>query len=121
MSRDLTDKTILVTGASDGLGRAVALELAHRGASILVHGRDAGRVARTVEQVLTVGATSARGYVADFAELAQVARLAKELRQQEKSLNVLINNAGLGTAGVRYESHDGPNWYFRSTIWPHFS
>lgn len=113
MLRDLTDKTILVTGASDGLGRAVALELAHRGASILVHGRDAGRADGTVEQLLTVGATSARGYVADFAELAQVARLAKDLQYQEKTLNVLINNAGLGTAGVRHESHDGHELVFQ--------
>src|SRR5436190_20844380 len=64
-------KTVLVTGATDGLGRGLARELAAAGATVLMHGRDPDRIRATREQV-----GSGRTYQADFASLAEVGRMA---------------------------------------------
>jgi NAD(P)-dependent dehydrogenase (short-subunit alcohol dehydrogenase family) len=77
---------ILVTGATDGLGRVVASDLAERGHDVLVHGRNAERVEEVASEVGAAGS-----FVADFASLAEVHALVDELPQ----LDVLVNNAGL--------------------------
>jgi NAD(P)-dependent dehydrogenase (short-subunit alcohol dehydrogenase family) len=95
--RPLEEQTILVTGSTDGLGKAVAGELAARGASVLVHGRDPDKVARVVDEL---GAE--RGMVADLARLDDVRRLAGEV----DSLDTLVNNAGVAL-NERAESAEG--------------
>jgi NAD(P)-dependent dehydrogenase (short-subunit alcohol dehydrogenase family) len=77
---------ILVTGATDGLGRVVADDLAQRGHDVLVHGRDAERTEAVAGEIGAAGV-----HLADFAALDDVRRLAAELPQ----LDVLVNNAGL--------------------------
>ena len=105
-------EVVLVTGATDGLGRALAVDLAREGATVLVHGRDPGRIAATVEQVTAaVGGGRPRSYQADFADLAQVRALAGQVAANEPRLDVLVNNAGIGATvpggGARQESADG--------------
>jgi NAD(P)-dependent dehydrogenase (short-subunit alcohol dehydrogenase family) len=104
----LDGKVILVTGATDGLGRALSADLARSGATVLVHGRDAGRIADTVAEI---GGGNVRAYQADLADLAQVSALADRVLASEPRLDVLVNNAGIGTdvpgGGVRQESVDG--------------
>ena len=78
--------TVLVTGATDGLGRVVAGDLARRGLDVLVHGRDARRAEAVAAEIGAAGV-----HLADFASLAQVRALAEEL----PALDVLVNNAGL--------------------------
>jgi NAD(P)-dependent dehydrogenase (short-subunit alcohol dehydrogenase family) len=78
--------TILVTGATDGLGRAVAGDLARRGMQVLVHGRSAERAQAVAEEIAAAGV-----HLADFSSLAQVRALAGELPH----VDVLVNNAGL--------------------------
>jgi NAD(P)-dependent dehydrogenase (short-subunit alcohol dehydrogenase family) len=99
-------QTALVTGATDGLGRAVAGDLVARGARVLVHGRDPER---TDEVCHAIGAGAA--YVADLSSLAEVRRLAEEVSRDHPSLHVLVNNAGIGSTlpgdGARMESADG--------------
>jgi NAD(P)-dependent dehydrogenase (short-subunit alcohol dehydrogenase family) len=95
--RALEEQTILVTGSTDGLGEAVARELAARGASVLVHGRDPDKVARVAGEIGAEG-----GLVADFARLDDVRRLAGEIAQ----LDALVNNAGV-LLGERADSADG--------------
>jgi NAD(P)-dependent dehydrogenase (short-subunit alcohol dehydrogenase family) len=108
----LTGQVILVTGATDGLGRALAAELARGGATVLVHGRDPGRITSTIEGIRDeTGSDRLRPYQADFAELAQVRSLAEQVTAAERRLDVLVNNAGIGTSvpggGARMESADG--------------
>jgi NAD(P)-dependent dehydrogenase (short-subunit alcohol dehydrogenase family) len=91
--------TALITGATDGLGRHVARDLAASGWTVLVHGRSAARAAEVVP--------GARAYVADLSSLAQVRRLADEVAAGESRLDVLVNNAGVGSAGSREVSADG--------------
>jgi len=95
-------QTILVTGATSGLGRAVAADLAGRGHTMLVHGRDSAKVDEAVGEL----GGDARGYVADLASLDDVRRLADEVASQEDGIDVLVNNAGVASA-ERQDSEDG--------------
>lgn len=105
----MRDKTVLVTGATDGLGRALAGELGDRGATVIVHGRDPDRVAEVTSEVRSRGGTGSEGVVADFADLAAVRRLAAEIDTGWDRLDVLVNNAGIGggSSGARETSKDG--------------
>ena len=108
----LDGKVVLVTGATDGLGRALAIDLARAGATVLVHGRDPDRIADTVRQVTEAGGGDrVRWYRADLASLAEVRALAERVIAAEPRLDVLVNNAGVGATvpgdGVRQESADG--------------
>src|SRR5258706_13296372 len=76
-SRDLQDEKALVTGATSGIGRAIALQLARAGAEVIVHGRDAERGAATVEEIIAAGGR-ARFLAADLSKPAEVGRLAKD-------------------------------------------
>ncbi len=90
--------TVLITGATSGLGRYVAFELVRSGHVVLAHGRDAGRTERLVAELRTEG--EAHGFVADLASLDRVRRLGEGVAAAHPRLDVLINNAGVG-AGPR--------------------
>ena len=97
-------RTVLVTGATDGLGKAVAADLARAGDTVLVHGRDPDRLRAVAEEI-----GAARTYRADFAALQEVRDVAEALLQDEERLDALVNNAGIGTMlpSGRAESLDG--------------
>ena len=102
-------RTALVTGATDGVGRVVARELAKQGWRVLVHGRDRKRGEALVGEIGQASG-GASFLAADLASLAEVRRLADEVRKQTDQLHLLINNAGIGTAGNapgRQTSADG--------------
>ena len=90
-------QVILVTGSTSGLGREVALRLAGGGAHVIVHGRDSARGAEVVREIEQAGKGSARFYAADFASLAEIRRFAGEILKDYRRLDVLINNAGIGS------------------------
>jgi len=97
---------VLITGATSGLGRYLATELAVAGWQVLAHGRDADRVA----DLRTELGPDAQGYVADLASLADVRDLAAAVRAQVPRLDVLVNNAGVGfgpPGDTRHLSTDG--------------
>ncbi|WP_433434403.1 SDR family NAD(P)-dependent oxidoreductase [Nonomuraea sp. CA-141351] len=99
-------RTILITGATDGLGRELAHRLVAAGDLVIVHGRDPERVRRVRERA---GGRS-EGIVADLAELRQVERMASEVLDRFDRLDVLVNNAGVGGGkpfSGRAESADG--------------
>ena len=108
----LDGQVVLVTGATDGLGRALAVSLAEAGATVLIHGRDAGRITGTTEDVRAMSdSDQVRSYQADLSVLAQVRTLAAQVTEAEPQLDVLVNNAGIGSTvpggGARQESSDG--------------
>ena len=103
----LDGKTALITGSTDGVGRVVARKLGEAGARILLHGRDRDRGERVTSEIRAAGGT-AEFLAADLASLAEVRRLADTIHQSEDRLDILINNAGIGTAGAsRQTSADG--------------
>jgi len=110
--RPLAEQTILVTGATDGLGRALAAELAASGADVLVHGRDEGRGRDTLAAIRERAPDARVRFVrADLASLAEVRDLAAQVEHETGRLDVLVNNAGIGftTGGEerREQSVDG--------------
>jgi NAD(P)-dependent dehydrogenase (short-subunit alcohol dehydrogenase family) len=91
-------RVILITGATDGLGRALAERLAQDGEELLVHGRDAERLARVADELAAASEGPApRTFLADLADLAEVRRLAAEVRDATDRLDVLVSNAGIGS------------------------
>ena len=105
--RPVDQQTILVTGATDGLGRALARELAARGATVLLHGRSKQRLEDTRRELTqATGSDRLRTYLADFASLQQVRRLAHEVAGDQPRLDVLVNDAGIAGGGPRQESAD---------------
>ena len=93
-------RTALITGSTDGLGRAVARALADAGFLVLIHGRDAQRGEDVVREIAARGG-SARFHRADFASLTEVRALADSVRHRHDRLHLLINNAGIGPGGGR--------------------
>lgn len=87
-------KTILVTGATDGIGLATAKMLVEQGHRVLVHGRTHSKLA-DVEQALTKAGGDVESYVADLSDLGDVEALAKAIADKHDHLDVLINNAGI--------------------------
>lgn len=105
----LEGKTVLITGSTDGVGRLVATRLGEAGAHVLVHGRDRQRGDDVVGAIEKAGG-AAEFVAADLSALVGVRALAEEVRQRTKRLDLLINNAGIGTDGqsaARRESADG--------------
>ena len=94
MSGSLSGKVALITGASRGLGKAMALALAAEGAQIALVGRDRGALERSAEEVWRMG-TGAQVFQADVTSEEQVARLEKEVRETFGPTQILINNAGV--------------------------
>ena len=100
-------KTALVTGATDGVGRVVAKALGKDGWRVLAHGRDKARGESLGKEIEQAGG-KATFLSADLASLAEARRLAGEVRKATDRLELLINNAGIGTAGAeRQTSADG--------------
>src|ERR1700741_3637179 len=92
--RDLEGKVALVPGATSGIGRAAAVQLAAQGATVIVHGRDASRGAAVVAEIENVGGT-ARFVGADLTEPMEALRLAEEVGD----VDILVNNAGFAWFG----------------------
>ncbi|HEY2947523.1 MAG TPA: SDR family NAD(P)-dependent oxidoreductase [Micromonosporaceae bacterium] len=89
---------VFITGATDGLGRALADRLAADGVSLILHGRDAGRLDRAADGIQGKhGVPRPRTVLADLAELAQVRRLAADVRDATDRLDVFVSNAGIGS------------------------
>jgi len=92
--RDLEGKVALITGATSGIGKAAAMQLAAQGATVIVHGRDADRGAAVVAEIEN-GGGSARFVGADLGEPAEALRLAREAGD----VDILVNNAGFAWFG----------------------
>jgi len=93
--RTLQDQKALVTGATSGIGRAMAFQLARDGAEVIVHGRDVARGTQTVEAIIAAGGR-ARFVAADLSNPADLRRLVEDIGD----LDILVNNAGFSVFGA---------------------
>jgi NAD(P)-dependent dehydrogenase (short-subunit alcohol dehydrogenase family) len=108
----LADQTILVTGATDGLGQAVATELAAAGARVVLHGRDDRQGQQALREIQRrTGNSNLFWHCADLTSLTEAAELAARISQACGQLDTLVNNAGVGLTtpggGQRMVSRDG--------------
>jgi NAD(P)-dependent dehydrogenase (short-subunit alcohol dehydrogenase family) len=117
---NLAEAKILVTGATDGLGKRVAFELAATGATVLLHGRRRERLEATLEEAREeTGSEKLGSYLADLSSLGEVRALAEQVLTEQDRLDVLVNNAGV-IAEERRESEDGYQLTFAVNYLAHF-
>lgn len=106
-----SEQIVLITGATDGLGKRVARDLAGDGAVVLLHGRNPEKGAAVLTELQSDTGNAQLSYVnADFASLDEVRELADQVSADHDRLDVLINNAGIGFGAPgsgRAESKDG--------------
>jgi NAD(P)-dependent dehydrogenase (short-subunit alcohol dehydrogenase family) len=109
--RPLAEQTVLVTGATDGLGRALAERLAAEGAEVVLHGRDDDRGGEAIDAIRAATGNGRLAWErADLASLEEVRDLAARVRERYPRLDALVSNAGIGATippGGRRESADG--------------
>lgn len=110
--QSLNETTILITGATDGLGRRVAQDLATQGATVLLHGRSKDRAKKMLREIgEQTGNKRLSYYLADYASLEDVQDLARKVWCDQERIDVLVNNAGIGGGpsgdDIRSESRDG--------------
>jgi NAD(P)-dependent dehydrogenase (short-subunit alcohol dehydrogenase family) len=118
--RDLNEVTVLVTGSTAGLGKRVAAELAGRGATVLLHGRDRERCESALAEIRAeTGSGKLSYYLADFASLGAVRELAARVLAEHGRLDALVNNAGI-ISRERRESADGFELTFAVNHLAHF-
>lgn len=107
-------KTIFITGSTDGIGQLAATQLAKDGHTVYLHGRSADKLTRVIEHIKhDSGNDTISGFVADFADLSAVKRMAQTVLKQLPKLDVLINNAGVFNSPV---AHDKNGFDIRFTV-----
>jgi NAD(P)-dependent dehydrogenase (short-subunit alcohol dehydrogenase family) len=113
-------KSIVITGATSGLGRIAAVRLAQMGARLVIVGRDRARVQRTLAELRAAGpGISHSAHLADLAVLAEVKRVGAEIAAAEPRIDVLINNAG-SIFGRRRVTADGLELTFATNHMAYF-
>ncbi|WP_428130921.1 SDR family NAD(P)-dependent oxidoreductase [Bradyrhizobium sp.] len=106
----MKDRTVFITGSTDGVGRYVATKLAGQGAKVLLHGRDAARAAAVIEDIGRAGGATPTFYQADLSSLAETRKLAERVLADCDRLDVFVSNAGIGSQNEgpqRQVSRDG--------------
>jgi NADP-dependent 3-hydroxy acid dehydrogenase YdfG len=116
--KSLEDKVVVVTGAGSGIGRALAVNLARRGALLALSDVDEAGLAQTVELATTAGAREVRSDRLDVADRAAFGAYAAAVAEQFGRVNVVVNNAGVALAGdladLTYEDMD---WIVGVNFW----
>lgn len=110
-------KTILITGATDGIGKHLAKKLASQGHHVILHGRNPQKLELALQEVRAV---SLRGrvssYLADFSKLDDVYRFVEEIKRNFQSIDVLFNNAGLYAGKERKASTENVELTFMLSV-----
>src|SRR5688500_9910994 len=125
MIPSLQGKTVLITGATDGLGKLVAQHAAAAGATLILHGRDRNKGGGVKEEIKTAtGNPNIYYYNADLSSLKEVNKLADDVLKNHRQLHVLINNAAIGGgpkgSKERELSKDGKELRFAVNYLSHF-
>jgi len=117
---DMTGKTVLITGATNGIGKAAARGLAKLGAQVVIVGRNAQKCAETVAELrASTGNQAIEALRADLSVMAEVRHLADQVKARYPRLEVLINNAG-AYFDKRLTSADGYEMTFALNHLGHF-
>jgi retinol dehydrogenase 14 len=106
LGQPMVGKTVVVTGAAGGIGRATALGLAAMGAHVAITGREERRTNDAANEITRIGGTLVDVFLADLSSQSQVHRLASELLLRLPRIDVLVNNVG-GYWNTRHVTADG--------------
>ncbi|HWJ29586.1 MAG TPA: SDR family NAD(P)-dependent oxidoreductase, partial [Flavisolibacter sp.] len=91
----MTNKTILITGATDGIGKMTAKTLAAQGHTIVIHGRNKAKAEAVVQEIKSeTGNTKVEYVLADLLLMADTKRMVSDIKSKYDHLDVLVNNAG---------------------------
>ena len=121
MRYNLEDKVVLITGASSGLGEALAYELARRGATLALASRGLAQLEHVAAVCKREGAGEARAYPLDVARATDGQRVVEAVQRDFGRIDVLINNAGVMTPPKRLETKDGFELQFGTNVLGHFA
>jgi retinol dehydrogenase-14 len=109
---ELSKKTIVITGGTNGIGEAASLELAKKGAEVIIVGRNPEKTKTVVGQISEqTGNSAVHGLVADLSSMAEVCRLSQEILLNYPAVNILVNNVG-GIFATRNLTIDGFEYTF---------
>ncbi|NDV64914.1 SDR family NAD(P)-dependent oxidoreductase [Bacteroides sp. 224] len=104
----MDSKIILVTGASDGIGKETAMTLAKQGHTIIIHGRNKQKLQAVYNDIKAeTGNTNIDMFTADFLSFAEIKRFADTIKQKYDRLDILVNNAGAQFTDKRETTIDG--------------
>lgn len=106
LDRSMAGKTVLITGATGGIGRATAVGLAEMGAHLAITGRDRERTEAAAREIRAAGGGQVEVFVADLSSQSELRRLAGEVLDSLARLDVLVNNVG-GYWNNRHVTADG--------------
>lgn len=116
--QDLDDRVVVITGAGSGIGRAVALNAAGKGALLALSDVDEAGLAETVDLVKNAGCREVRADRVDVADRAAMAAYATEVAEHFGRVNVVVNNAGVALAGhFREIEYDDFDWIVGINFW----
>jgi len=114
-------KHILITGATDGIGKQTAIELAAEGASVIIHGRNAEKAQNVMSEIRKSTGNGSAIYVdADLSSLREVKKMAESLKKELERIDVLINNAGVFVRDQQF-SVDGIEMTFAVNHLAHYA
>ena len=117
MNLNLTGKTALVTGASLGIGRAIALDLAREGVSVVVNARNRERLAAVAQEIARESGARVSAAAGDMAVADDVTRVVDTALRELGRIDILVNNAGSSPAGRIHDVSDD-TWLKSLTLKP---
>ncbi|MGW2934966.1 SDR family NAD(P)-dependent oxidoreductase [Streptomyces sp. NPDC001156] len=120
---DLSSRTVLITGATSGIGLETARRLAERGATVLMHGRTAEEAQAAVDRLVAttrIEEAQLKACAADFARLEEVEALADRVVREHPHLDVLVNNAGMAAPERHTVTADGNEIAFQVNFLAHY-
>lgn len=101
------NKTIFITGSTDGIGKLTATNLAKEGHSVYIHGRNPEKLSEAISEIKEItGNENVEGFLADFSDLDSVKQMAEDIKAKITKIDVLINNAGVFKSPVA-DNQDG--------------